>query len=234
MKICLFGLSGIPLGKHNVKDPRLDEVDRLVEAKKKTYVQVDVVDQSEAANAAVLVVTPESRPDLLLRDLEFVENRLGRGPAEAERAALLKLRHALEQDRAAADAGLTEAEWQALAAHTGFLTAKPMVVATPDEQAHPEKLILRAYAASGHICFLTVGGKENRAWMIRRGATAWDAAGVIHSDIQRSFIRAEVISYEDLVACGGETAAKRAGKQRLEGRSYVMQDCDVVNFRFGK
>jgi len=234
MKICLFGLQGVPLGKHNVKDPPLDEVDRLVEAKKKTYVQVDVVGETEAATAAVLLVTPDSRPDLLLRDLEFVENRLSRAPADAERAVLLKLKQALEQDRTAADAGLTPQDWQALAAHSGLLTAKPIVVATPDEQAHPDKLILQAYAASGHICFLTVGGKENRAWMIRQGATAWEAAGVIHSDIQRSFIRAEVIAYSDLIACGGETAAKRAGKQRLEGRSYVMQDCDVVNFRFGK
>ena len=70
--------------------------------------------------------------------------------------------------------------------------------------------------------------------MIRRGATAWEAAGAIHSDIQRGFIRAEVISYADLVAHGGETGAKRAGCQRLEGKTYVMQDYDVVNFRFNK
>ena len=95
-------------------------------------------------------------------------------------------------------------------------------------------LILRAYAASGHISFLTVGGKENRAWTIRAGTTAWDAAGAIHSDIQKGFIRVEVISYADLVEHGGETGAKRAGRQRLEGKTCVLQDYDVVNFRFNK
>jgi hypothetical protein len=79
-----------------------------------------------------------------------------------------------------------------------------------------------------------VGGKENRAWSIRRGATAWEAAGVIHTDIQKGFIRAEIIGYEDFIAAGGETQAKRAGKQRLELKNYVMQDYDLVNFRFNK
>ena len=82
--------------------------------------------------------------------------------------------------------------------------------------------------------FANLFGKENRAWEIRGGATAWEAAGAIHSDIQKGFIRAEIISFEDLIEAGGETSAKRAGKQRLETKQYVMQDYDVVNFRFNK
>lgn len=234
MKICLFGITGIPLGKHNVKDPRLDETDRLVEAKKKTYVQVDVADDKEIVTADVIAASPDSRPDLILQDLDFVETRLGRNPEALERAALVKLKEKLEQDVFVANAALSPEERQALAMHTCFLTSKPVVVATAEELAQPEKLILRAYAASGHISFLTVGGKENRAWMIRQGTTAWEAGGVIHSDIQKGFIRAEIISYADLVEHGGETGAKRAGKQRLEGKAYVMQDYDVVNFRFNK
>lgn len=234
MKICLFGIAGIPSGRHNVKDPRLDEADRLVEAKKKIPVQVDVAGENDAATADALVVTPESRPDLILQDLEFVETRLGRNPAEPEHAALLKLKTRLEQDGFVTDAELTPEERQALAVHTCFLTSKPVVVATAEELAQPDSLILRAYQSSGHISFLTVGGKENRAWMVRQGATAWEAAGVIHSDIQRGFIRAEIISYADLIAHAGETGAKRAGCQRLEGKTYVLQDYDVVNFRFNK
>lgn len=234
MKICLFGISGIPTGRHNVKDPRLDEADRLVEAKKKVPVQVDVVDGTDAATSDVLVVSAESRPDLILQDLEFVETRLGRNPAEPEQAALLKLKTRLEQDGFVADAELTPEERQALAVHTCFLTSKPVVVATAEELVQPEALVLRAYQASGFISFLTLGGKENRAWMIRQGATAWEAAGVIHSDIQRGFIRAEIIRFADLIAHSGETGAKRAGCQRLEGKTYVMQDYDVANFRFNK
>ncbi|PYM16054.1 MAG: hypothetical protein DME18_02590 [Verrucomicrobia bacterium] len=97
-----------------------------------------------------------------------------------------------------------------------------------------DTLLARAFNQSGYLSFLTVGGKENRAWPIRAGTTAWEAAGTIHTDIQKGFIRAEVIGFADLIAAGGETQAKRAGKQRLELKTYVMQDYDVVNFRFNK
>ena len=89
-------------------------------------------------------------------------------------------------------------------------------------------------SASGYISFLTVGGPENRAWLIHKGATAQEAAGAIHTDIQKGFIRAKIIGYNDFVAAGGETQAKRAHKMRLETKSYVMQDYDLVNFRFKK
>ncbi|MDJ0956133.1 MAG: redox-regulated ATPase YchF [Arenicellales bacterium] len=80
--------------------------------------------------------------------------------------------------------------------------------------------------------FLTAGPKEARAWTVRTGTRAPQAAGVIHTDFERGFIRAEVISYEDYVALGGEQGAKEAGKMRLEGKDYVIQDGDVVHFRF--
>ena len=81
--------------------------------------------------------------------------------------------------------------------------------------------------------YLTAGPKESRAWTIPRGATAPEAAGVIHTDFQRGFIKAEIVSYDDLVATGSMAAAKAAGKVRMEGKDYVMQDGDVVEFRFG-
>ncbi|WP_289009469.1 redox-regulated ATPase YchF [uncultured Thermomonospora sp.] len=80
--------------------------------------------------------------------------------------------------------------------------------------------------------FLTAGPKEARAWTIRKGATAPEAAGVIHSDFQRGFIKAEVISFEDLVEAGSMAAARTAGKVRIEGKDYVMRDGDVVEWRF--
>jgi GTP-binding protein YchF len=80
--------------------------------------------------------------------------------------------------------------------------------------------------------FLTAGPKESRAWTIRRGAAAPEAAGVIHTDFQRGFIRAEIVSYDDLVAAGSMAAARAAGKVRMEGKDYVMADGDVVEFRF--
>ncbi len=80
--------------------------------------------------------------------------------------------------------------------------------------------------------YFTAGPKEVRAWTVPAGATAPQAAGVIHTDFQRGFIRAEVVSYDDFIACGGEQGAKEAGKLRLEGKEYIVQDGDVIHFRF--
>jgi ribosome-binding ATPase YchF (GTP1/OBG family) len=229
----VVGISQIPLGKHNLKEPRLDQADRLVEAKKKVYAQVDIAGEDRTLDADAIVTHRDQFPDLLLKDLEFIEVRLGREPLAAERAVLEKLRALLESEQTMFNAGLEPAELAAVAAH-GFHTNKPVTVATGEELANPDALMLRAFKEAGYICFLTVGGKENRAWPIRRGLTAWDAAGSIHSDIQKGFIRAEIIGFDDFIQAGGETEAKRAGKLRLETKQYVMQDCDLVNFRFNK
>ena len=95
-----------------------------------------------------------------------------------------------------------------------------------------DQLARVGYATLGLQSYLTAGPKESRAWTIRRGATAPEAAGVIHTDFQKGFIKAQIVSYDDLVELGSEAAAKAAGKMRLEGKDYVMQDGDVVEFRF--
>jgi hypothetical protein len=82
------------------------------------------------------------------------------------------------------------------------------------------------------ITFFTAGEKETRAWTLRRGQSALDAAGTIHTDIARGFIRAEVLRWDDLVAAGSHAEASRQGKQRLEGKTYVVEDGDVLNIRF--
>ena len=82
------------------------------------------------------------------------------------------------------------------------------------------------------ITFFTAGEKDTRAWTLRRGQTAIDAADTIHSDIARGFIRCEVIRWDDLVALGSHSEVSRAGKQRLEGKTYVVEDGDVLNIRF--
>lgn len=95
-----------------------------------------------------------------------------------------------------------------------------------------DQLVRASYKLLGLISYLTAGVQEVRAWTIRQGTKAPQAAGKIHSDIERGFIRAEVVSYDALVECGSEAAAKEKGLFRLEGKDYVMKDGDVVNFRF--
>jgi ribosome-binding ATPase len=94
------------------------------------------------------------------------------------------------------------------------------------------QLARAGFHALGLQTFLTAGPKETRAWEIRAGSTAPEAAGVIHSDFQRGFIKAEVVSYDDLIAAGSVPAARAAGKARIEGKDYIMRDGDVVEFRF--
>jgi GTP-binding protein YchF len=94
------------------------------------------------------------------------------------------------------------------------------------------RMIHAGYALLGLITFFTAGPKEARAWTVHKGAKAPEAAGVIHSDFERGFIRAETVAYEDFVKFGGETGAKDAGRMRAEGKEYVVQDGDVLLFRF--
>jgi len=94
------------------------------------------------------------------------------------------------------------------------------------------QLARAGFAALGLTTFLTAGPKEARAWTIRAGATALEAAGVIHTDFQRGFIKAEIVSFDDLMSAGSLIAARAAGKVRIEGKEYVMRDGDVVEFRF--
>lgn len=95
-----------------------------------------------------------------------------------------------------------------------------------------ERVITAGYEILGLMSYLTAGEKETRAWTIEKGTTAPKAAGKIHSDFERGFIRAEIVSYDDLVACGSIVAAKSAGKLRSEGKDYVMKDGDIVEFKF--
>lgn len=100
------------------------------------------------------------------------------------------------------------------------------------EETGLHQMIHAAYDTLGLQSYLTAGPKEVRAWTIRRGSTAPQAAGVIHTDFERGFIAAQVVDFDDLIAAGSETAAKSAGKMRTEGKEYVMQPGDVVEFRF--
>jgi hypothetical protein len=94
------------------------------------------------------------------------------------------------------------------------------------------RVIHLSYELLGLQSFFTVGEDEVRAWTIRRGANAYEAAGEIHSDLQKGFIRAEVVSYEDLVTLGGLSEARGKGKLRLEGKEYVLQDGEIMHVRF--
>jgi len=136
--------------------------------------------------------------------------------AKAEGAPVVAISAAMEAEIA----DLSDEDKQVFLADMGF------------KEAGLDRLIRAGYTLLGLQTYFTVGPKEVRAWTVQIGATAPQAAGVIHTDFEHGFIRAEVISYADFVACKGEQGAKEAGKMRLEGKDYVVRDGDVMHFRF--
>jgi GTP-binding protein YchF len=136
---------------------------------------------------------------------------------------------------AAAEGAPVVAVCAAIEAEIADMSAEDKAVFLADMgMAEPglNRVINAAYALLGLLTYFTAGPKEVHAWTVRRGATALQAAGVIHTDFEKGFIRAEVISYEDYIRYKGEQGAKEAGRMRLEGKEYVVQDGDVVHFRF--
>ena len=137
--------------------------------------------------------------------------------AEATGAACVVISAAIEAEVASLD---SDAEKQEFLESLGL------------EETGLARVIRAGYALLDLITFFTAGPKESRAWTVRRGAKAPEAAGAIHTDFEKGFIRAETISYDDYVSLGGEQAAKDAGRMRLEGKDYVAKDGDVFLFRF--
>jgi len=139
-----------------------------------------------------------------------------RGLAQGEGASLVVISGALEAEIA----GLDPADRDELLAEYGL------------DEPGLHKVIRAAYELLGLQTYFTAGEKEVRAWTVKRGATAPQAAGVIHTDFEKGFIKAEVISYDDYIANSGEAGAKEAGKWRIEGKDYVVAEGDVMHFRF--
>jgi len=199
------------------------------------------------------------RLELLVADRDHVERRLERVGKQAKSGDLQLKQQVAELERVLAhvDAGGTLADWPGeLPAELEPLTTKPLLAVENgpdgidlkleaeladlgDEAAEfregasaLEEVVRRLSEELGLISFFTAGDTETRAWTLRRGQSALEAAATVHSDIARGFIRCEVIRWDDLVKSGSHAEAARAGLQRLEGKTYEVQDGDVLNVRF--
>lgn len=199
--------------------------------------------------------------ELLVADRDHVEKRLERVRSQAKSGdpKLRREADALEELLRHVEAGGTVADWgRPVPPELEPLTTKPVVVVVngpagidleleeelaqlDDDEAAAfregsrsalDEVVLRLKEALDLIAFFTVGDTEARAWTLRRGQTALDAAESIHTDIARGFIRCEVIDWQDLVDCGSRAEVAKHGLQRLEGKEYVVQEGDVLNIRF--
>lgn len=142
------------------------------------------------------------------------------------------LQNELADSVAPAPAIFLDAAFEAELIELDEVDAKEMLNEAGQDESGLDKLARAGFATLGLQTFLTAGPKETRAWTIRQGATAPEAAGVIHTDFQKGFIKAEIVGYSDLVELGSLAAARAQGKVRMEGKDYVMQDGDVVEFKF--
>jgi ribosome-binding ATPase YchF (GTP1/OBG family) len=200
------------------------------------------------------------RLELLVADRDHVERRLERVQKQAKSGDPALRVEAAELERLLAhlEAGRSLTEYEGdLPSELEPLTTKPLVeilngpsgvdvkletelAELPEEEAAEfregpsalEDVVRRVFEAVGLVTFFTAGDKETRAWTLQRGLTALDAAASVHSDIAQGFIRAEVIRWNDLVAVGSHAEAAKRGLQRLEGKTYVVEDGDVLNIRF--
>jgi ribosome-binding ATPase len=200
------------------------------------------------------------RLELVVADRDHVDRRLATARNEAKSGDLEKRKEVerLERMLEHLDAGRSLAEWpEELPRELEPLTTKPLIPVengpggidcalemelaelSPEEAAEfrsgpsaLDEVVLKLKEALGLVTFFTIGDTESRSWTLQHGQTALDAAESIHSDIARGFIRCEVIRWDDLLECGSHAEAARRGLQRLEGKTYVVEDGDVLNIRF--
>ncbi len=196
-----------------------------------------------------LALLQEGKPvRLLRRDLDHAETAILEGLNLLTSHPVLYVCNVREDEAATGNDHTRAVEKMAAAQGAGCVTISAAIEAElaqlPDEDAKAfladlgldepglDKLIHEGYRLLGLITYFTVGPKEARAWTVHKGAKAPQAAGVIHTDFERGFIRAQTIAYDDFVGLGGETAAKEAGKARDEGKEYVVHDGDIMLFKF--
>lgn len=234
MKIGILGIEGIAAGRANIMDARVKTLKAMFNSPKEVYIQADIVTDQEKIIEADGIVSPESaKLDLIVNDMEFVETRLGRSADEIEKKLFTRFKELLDQEKFLSELTLSEEEKKLISGYS-LLTIKPVYLAKSDELEDKSKLLFNAYYHFGWISYFTAGDKDAHAWSIKKGANAWEASGAIHSDIQKGFIRAEVVSYQDLVNDGSLAKSRSANHIRLEMKGYIVQDGDYIVFRCNK
>ncbi|MHB1613965.1 MAG: DUF933 domain-containing protein, partial [Actinomycetes bacterium] len=211
--------------------PRLEKEARLVPARRETLAAAeqarDTLQRGRTLASAGRDLAPLRELTLLTaKPFLYVFNV---DSAELDDESYLASLRALV---APAEAVVLDAKLESELVELSEAEAREMLAGLGQAESGLDQLVRVGFATLGLATFLTAGPKEARAWTIRAGATAPEAAGVIHSDFQKGFVKAEVVSYDDLVAAGSMAEARARGKARIEGKEYVMADGDVVEFRF--
>jgi ribosome-binding ATPase YchF (GTP1/OBG family) len=228
MKVAVVGID-FPLGKKALPDERLDKLKDIFHAPKISDIQINFEDLTHLRDADGIICDIKTKLDLILPDLEIVENRLASD--EQNKDLLLRCKEALEKEIILNEVPFSEEEKKMLL-NCNLITLKPITFVDKEKLPSFPEIIRQVYAGCGMISFFTVNERELRAWPIKSGTTVYEAAGNIHSDIQRGFIKADVTGYEDLVKSGGLNQARSKGLVKLEDKGYIVKDGDLIQIRF--
>ena len=235
-ELCLADLESV--------EKRMERTQKMVKSgDKKAKVEMDLLERIRAVlEEAVPARRVEMNDDekLMIRDLNlltlkpalFVANVAEDEVATADNDNPYVQKVKAYAKEEGAEVVVVSAKVESEIAELGDEDAKEFLAELGLEQSGLDKLIKASFKLLGLITFLTAGVQEVRAWTITEGTKAPEAGGKIHSDIERGFIRAEIVSYDDLIAAGSQNAAKEKGQVRLEGKEYIMKDGDVTYFRF--
>jgi ribosome-binding ATPase YchF (GTP1/OBG family) len=234
MKIGVYGTTVFSQGKANLVDARIKILKQMFNSAKEVCIQVEIVtDPAKLIETDGIIAPEETKLDLVVNDMEFVETRIARVNDEAEKTLLVRFKEQLDKEELLCDLNLSEEEKKIISGYS-LLSIRPVFLASPADIEDKDKLLFSAYTSFGYISFFTCGDKDSHAWPIKKGATACEAAGAIHSDIQKGFIRAEVVSYADLMADGSFSKSRSNNHLRLEMKEYVVQDGDMLTIRTNK
>lgn len=231
MKAAVYGIPDFPFGKKNLPDERLDQLKDLLRSPKIIYISIEFIDESKLQEAEGIICLKDKKTDLVLLDLEIVERRLNQVEDEKEKALFFRCQAELEKEIFLNAISLSSEE-KAILANSSFNTLKPVLLVSKDNANDYKAIFKDIYALMGFISFFTSNEKEVRAWSIKKGTKAVESAGAIHSDIQRGFIKAEVVPSEDVITSGGINQAKAKGSLHLEDKEYIVKDGDLIKFRF--
>lgn len=228
MKIAIIGLD-FPLGKRALADERLEKLKSIFHVQKVTEIQIEFTDDSGMGDADGILCERGSKLDLIIRDLEVVENRLAVG--EGDKDLFMRCKEALEKETALNEVPFSDSQKEALCG-SNLITLKPIIFVDKENSPSIPELMRMAYSNCQYITFFTVNEKELRAWSLKKGLSVYEAAGLIHSDIQRGFIKAEIVGYEDLIKAGGMNQARSKGVVKIEDKGYIVHDADLIQIRF--
>ncbi len=231
MNIAVLGLDNFPKNKVKIPDDRLKALKGIFKSKEIVPASAFFLGKDRINTCEGIICSQEALFDLIVDDMDFIDRKLKE--ASQDKALLEKAMALLESERPLYD-GIKQGDISQDEA--GRLNEYPIYSLLPyivleDSNAQISDLPDLWWAIFGRGIFFTAGEKDSHAWMFRLGQTAHECAGIIHTDIARGFVRAEIAKYDDIIELGSLSAVRQSGRLKLEGKEYIMQEGDWALFR---